>query len=255
MKLTYHQYCAYGNDCGGRDRGRRDSPRVRVDPPSQVASTVTPPVFRSTTAATATQTTTAARATATAMSRAPERVLLAVVAGTIIVAVLAAVAVASGSGSGGSASPTLWRHATISSGDATLAYPSGWKAIPGDTGTVSFATRDRVGRYLGYLNVTPRQGAEQLAGWAAFRAGRNAAEGDKQVQILNSAENLKFANARGSCVTDDYLSKVGGNPYRELACIVAGRHGTDVFVGAALSREWAGLGPIVMRSAATLVER
>jgi hypothetical protein len=189
-----------------------------------------------------------------ATSKAPERALFGILAGAaLIAAVLVWMAAARGSGS--QALPKHWSHTTISSGAATLAYPSSWEAIPGDKGTVSFALRDRRGRYLGYLNVTPRQGAEQLAGWAAFRTGRNAGDGDKQVRIVKSAENVTFTGAHGLCVTDDYLSKVGGNPYRELACIVAGRHSTSVFVGAALVGEWSRLGPIVMHSASTLIER
>jgi hypothetical protein len=187
------------------------------------------------------------------MSRAPGRALFGILAGALIAALLAGVA--AGRGSGSQAPPKYWSHATISSGAATLAYPSSWRAIQGDKGTVSFALRDRRGRYLGYLNVTPRQGAEQLAGWAAFRTGRNAGDGDKQVRIVKSAENVTFTGAHGSCVTDDYLSKIGGNPYRELACIVAGRHSTSVFVGAALVSEWSRLGPLVVQSATTLIER
>jgi len=67
-----------------------------------------------------------------------------------------------------------WSHATISPGAATLAYPSRWKAIPGDKGTVTFSLRDRAGRSLRYLNLPPRHGSEQHAGWAAFRAARHS---------------------------------------------------------------------------------
>jgi len=148
-----------------------------------------------------------------------------------------------------------WSHATISSGAATLAYPSSWKAIPGDKGTVTFSLRDREGRYLGYLNLTPRQGSEQLAGWAAFRAARNREEGDKDVRVLRSMENVQVGNGRRSCVVDEYLSRFGSHPYRELACIVAGPRATSVFVGATLVPEWSKLGPLVERSAAMLIER
>jgi hypothetical protein len=148
-----------------------------------------------------------------------------------------------------------WSHAEISSGAATVAHPSGWKEIPGDAGTVSFAIRDRQGRYAGYINLTPRQGAERLAGWGAFRTRRNAEDGDKQVQELSSSEHVAFVDAHGSCVLDDYLSRVGSHPYRELACIVAGRHTTSVFVGAALIGDWPALGPVLRHAAATLVER
>jgi hypothetical protein len=151
--------------------------------------------------------------------------------------------------------PAGWVSATTASRSATLFYPAGWKPISGDRGTVSVGQRDLHGRYRAYLNVTPRQGAESLAGWAAFRTTRNRGEGDRGVREVAAAENLGFAHARGSCVIDDYLSRVGANPYRELACMVAGRGHTDVFVGAALRGEWSKLGPVIERAASALVER
>jgi hypothetical protein len=154
-----------------------------------------------------------------------------------------------------SRAPRGWTSATIASGAATLFYPANWKPIPGDKGTVTASLRDSEGRYLGYLNVTPRQGAEQLAGWAAFRTRRNAEEGDKHVRIVAAGENVRFAKARGSCVIDDYLSKVGSNPYRELACIVTGARHTSVFVGAALMGAWPTLGHVLERAGSALIER
>ncbi len=197
-------------------------------------------------------TTTAARATVTAISRTASRAAAAVVLAAAI-AILATVAAAGGSG--GTRLPKSWKRATIGSGAATLSYPSNWQAIPGDSGTVSFALRGRRGLYLGYLNVTPQQGAEQPAGWAAFRIRRNAGDGDPQVRELSSSEHVAFPHAHGSCVLDSYLSRVGSHPYRELACIVAGKQHTSVFVGAALSNEWVRLAPIVRHAAATLLER
>jgi hypothetical protein len=151
--------------------------------------------------------------------------------------------------------PEHWKSATIGSGAATLSYPSSWRPIPGDSGTVTAALRDRAGLYAGYLNVTPRQGREELAGWAAFRTRRNAEDGDRQVHELAAAEGIGFTNARGSCVVDQYLSRVGAHRYRELACIVAGRGRTSVFVGAALLSDWRTLGSVVLRAAASLRER
>jgi hypothetical protein len=153
------------------------------------------------------------------------------------------------------AAPANWRRATIASGDATLSYPSGWTPIPGDVGTVTASLRDSEGIYRGYLNVTPRQGAERLTGWSAFRTGRNREEGDENVDELASSRGLSFRDARGSCVIDDYLSRVGSHRYREVACIVAGRRGTSVFVGAALEREWPALGPLIGRAASSFLER
>jgi hypothetical protein len=188
------------------------------------------------------------------MPRSAKAATLAVLlVGAATVATLVAVAAASSQRR--SAPLAAWSRAEIGSGAASVAYPSSWKAIPGDAGTVSFAMRDARGRYTGYINLTPRQGGEQLAGWGAFRTRRNAEEGDKQVRELSSSEDVAFANARGSCVVDDYLSRVGSHAYRELACIVAGRHTTSVFVGAALRHAWYTLGPILEHSAATLVER
>ena len=117
------------------------------------------------------------------------------------------------------------------------------------------ALRDRGGLYAGYLNLTPRQGEEQPHGWAAFRTNRNRQEGDGHVRQVAAAEGLRFRNARGSCVIDDYLSKVGSHPYREIACIVAGDRHADVFIGASLRRDWGTLGGTLERAASSLIQR
>jgi hypothetical protein len=126
---------------------------------------------------------------------------------------------------------------------------------PGDTGTVTASLRDRAGLYHGYLNVTPRQGRERLTGWARFRITRNREEGDADVHALAVGAGLRFRGARGSCVIDEYLSREGSHPYRELACIVAGRRATSVFVGAALRQDWPSIGPLLERAASDLIER
>jgi hypothetical protein len=112
--------------------------------------------------------------------------------------------------------------------------------------------RDARGFYVGYLNATPRQGAEQLHGWASFRTEHNREEGDKQVREVAAAEGLRFRNASGSCVIDDYLTKVGGNPYREIACLVSGHRHTDVFIGAGLKRDWSTVSGSLERAASAL---
>jgi hypothetical protein len=103
--------------------------------------------------------------------------------------------------------------------------------------------------------VTPRQGAEQLAGWPSFRLARNREEGDREVTRVAAAENLRLRGARGSCVIDDYVSRVGANRYRELACLVSGHSFIDVFVGATLRASWAALGSSVERAATSLIQR
>jgi hypothetical protein len=119
---------------------------------------------------------------------------------------------------------------------------------------VTRSLRDASGFYIGYLNLTPRQGAEQLHGWASIRTAHNREEGDRQVREVAAAEGLRFRNARGSCVIDDYLSKVGGNPYREIACLVGGHRHTDVFIGAALTRDWSTLSGTLERAASALLQ-
>jgi hypothetical protein len=151
--------------------------------------------------------------------------------------------------------PSSWPAATIASGAATLRHPPGWQAIPGDTGTITFALRDGAGRYLGYLNVTPREGAEHLSGWAGFRAARNRDEGDTHVVIRAVRRDVPFEHATGSCVVDDYSSRVDANPYRELACLVRGRHSESVLVATALRPDWPRLAAMLQESAAALVVR
>jgi hypothetical protein len=109
--------------------------------------------------------------------------------------------------------------------------------------------------YAGYLNVTPRQGAEQLHGWAAFRIKRNRDEGDGHVSQVAAREGLRFRNARGSCVIDDYVSRVGSHRYREIACIVKGHRHTDVFIAAALRHDWKAVRGTLERAASSLLQR
>jgi hypothetical protein len=151
--------------------------------------------------------------------------------------------------------PSGWPAATIASGAATIHRPQGWRAISGDSGTVSFALRDGTGRYLGYLNVTPRQGEERLSSWAGFRLARNRGEGDTGVVALAARRGVPFAGASGTCVIDDYSSRVGANPYRELACLVRGGRSESVLVATALRPDWARIAPLLISSAASFVER
>jgi hypothetical protein len=138
---------------------------------------------------------------------------------------------------------------------ATLFYPPEWKPIPGDRGTVTAALQDGGGLYAGYVNITPRQGAEQLEGWARFRIGHIRDEGGTSVRQLAAAEGLQFRSGTGSCVIDQYLSRVGSHPYREIACIVSGRRNTGVFIGAALQRDWPTLGRTVEQAGSALLQR
>lgn len=196
-----------------------------------------------------TRTTTAARATGTAISRPRRRSrgALAIVALSLLGAVACG-----GSKQGPFAwlkprpAPQNWTVARIPTG-AEFAYPPGWRTMHGDAGTVTVALLGSGGRYLGYLNVTPQQGAEKLTGWAAFRTAHNADEGSRDVTQLASATGLRFLTGSGSCVKDAYTTTTEAR-YIELACIVKGPTRTSVIVGAATPASWARIGPLLERA-------
>jgi hypothetical protein len=143
--------------------------------------------------------------------------------------------------------PPAWRKSRLPDGSAQLAYPAGWRRIRSDPGTATVALRSPSGEIRGYLNATPRQGAETPANWGSFRPAHNHDEGDVDVAAVASATNLHFRNGRGSCVIDTYTSSTG-HGYREIACIVAGASGTTVIVGAAPPEDWPGQGPAIERA-------
>ena len=135
-----------------------------------------------------------------------------------------------------SAAPGEWTALRLPAGTATLVYPPGWRPITSDPGTVSAAAVGWHGLIVGYLNATPRQANESLSNWGSFRPTHNATEGDRSVRVLSAATGLRFATGRGSCVEDTYQTVRAH--YREVACLVAGRHGQSVVVAAATTAAW-----------------
>jgi hypothetical protein len=131
--------------------------------------------------------------------------------------------------------PAGWHVARTPSG-AALAYPPGWTAIKTDPGTASVALRGNGGEINGYLNVTPKQGAETLANWSRFRPRKNRAEGARSVRLLAATSDARFRSARGSCVIDSYKTSL--TTYEEIACLVSGSHSSSVVVAAAPTRLW-----------------
>jgi hypothetical protein len=146
--------------------------------------------------------------------------------------------------------PATWPHVRLGSG-ATMVYPPGWRVLAGDPHTATTALLDTRGHYLGYLNLTPRQGQEAQASWASFRPRHNVAEGEKDVTVMDSATGLRFRSGHGSCVRDAYTSSTNTR-YVEIACLVDGRRGSSVIVGAALSRRWAEERPVIERAISAL---
>lgn len=131
-----------------------------------------------------------------------------------------------------------------------MAYPPGWARAHGDFGTATAEVRGSDERIVGYLNITPKQGPESLANWSHFRADHNGHEGDREVKVLASATKLRFLTGTGSCVEDRY--KTTTSPYIELACIVAGKRGTTVIVGAAPPQAWSRVSPLLERAISAL---
>ena len=140
--------------------------------------------------------------------------------------------------------PTGWKALRLASG-ALLPYPPGWREVSGDPGSASAALRDRDGTIRAYLNATPADGNEHLAGWARFRVRHNAGEGDRHERVINVDNNVRLGAGRAACVVDDYSTS--RSRYRELACIVAPAHGrrATVLIGAAQPQAWAHERPLV----------
>jgi hypothetical protein len=131
--------------------------------------------------------------------------------------------------------PAGWRVAHTPDG-AALAYPPGWVAIKTDPGTASVALLGKGARIDGYLNVTPKQGAETLANWSRFRPDKNRAEGARNVRVLAATSVARFRSARGSCVIDTYTTSL--TTYEEIACLVSRGSSSNVVVAAAPARLW-----------------
>jgi hypothetical protein len=132
--------------------------------------------------------------------------------------------------------PPMGWHVARTPDGAALAYPPGWTTIKTDPGTASVALRGNGGRIDGYLNVTPKQGAETLANWSRFRPQKNRDEGARNVRLLAATSDAHFRSARGSCVIDAYTTSV--TAYEEIACLVSGPGSSEVVVAAAPTRLW-----------------
>jgi hypothetical protein len=149
--------------------------------------------------------------------------------------------------------PPGWKLAQLPTGAATFAYPRTWRPIRTDPGTASVALLGHGRSIRGYLNLTPRQGAETLANWPSFRIEHLGDESSTDVRLIASAHGLSFRSGHGTCVIDSYRTTRA--LYREIACLVAGAHTSSVIVGAAPSKTWAQQAETIERAIAGLRTR
>jgi hypothetical protein len=180
--------------------------------------------------------------------------------GAGVVALIIALAAAGGSSPRRASGPFAWLrpasppvgwHVARTPDGAALAYPPGWTPIKTDPGTTSVALRGNDGRIDGYLNVTPKQGAETLANWSRFRPEKNRAEGARNVRLLAATSAAHFRSARGSCVIDAYTTSL--TTYQEIACLVSGPGSSDVVVAAAPARVWQERSAVLERAVSSFV--
>jgi hypothetical protein len=148
------------------------------------------------------------------------------------------------------AAPAGWPHLALPDGTAVLSYPPSLRPISGDTDAVSAAQVSPQGVYQLYLNATPRQGAEQLRGWAAFRLRLLTADDAASARQLAAAQGVTFRGGTGSCVIDTYVTRIGAHHYQEIACLVQGRTSASVIVAATPAATWAQASPLLLRAVA-----
>jgi len=148
------------------------------------------------------------------------------------------------------AAPTGWPRAALPGGTAVLSYPPSPRPLPGDKGTVSAARLGPGGTFQLYLNATPRQGAETLARWAAFRLKFLRADNAAGARLDAAAQRVRFRGGTGSRVIDDYLTKIGAHHYQEIACLVQGRTSASVIVAAAPAASRAKIRPLLFQAVA-----
>ncbi len=148
------------------------------------------------------------------------------------------------------AAPAGWPHRTLPNGTAVLSYPPSLRPVSGDADAVSAAQVSPGGAYRLYLNATPRQGDEQLRGWAAFRLALLTADDAASARELAAAQDVAFLGGTGSCVIDTYVTRIGAHRYQEIACLVQGRASASVIVAAAPGAAWAQASPLLFRAVA-----
>jgi hypothetical protein len=153
------------------------------------------------------------------------------------------------------AAPAGWPHVTLPNGAAVLSYPPSLHRLAGDKDAVSAAQFSPAGKFQLYLNATPRQGSERLQHWAAFRLRLLRSDNAASAHEDAARQNIQFRGGTGSCVIDDYITRIGGHHYEEIACLIQGRTSASVIVAAAPATRWAQARPLLFRAVAAYLVR
>ncbi len=187
---------------------------------------------------------------------------LAALAAAAAIAITAAASVLPGRSTGQAfhlmapaAAPAGWQHVTLPNGTAVLSYPPSLRRIAGDNDAVSAARLGPDGRLQLYLNATPGQGTERPAHWAAFRLSRLRSDDAVSAREDAVAVGVKFRGGTGSCVIDDYVTRIGGHHYQEIACLVQGRTSASVIVAASPASMWVQARPLLLQAVAAYLVR
>ena len=153
------------------------------------------------------------------------------------------------------AAPAGWPHQTLPNGTAVLSYPPSLRPIAGDTDAVSAARLGPGGGFQLYLNATPRQGAERLQDWAAFRLRLLRSDDAVSAREISAAQGVTFRGGTGSCLIDGYVTRIGRHQYDEIACLVQGRTSASVIIAAAPSAQWVQARPQLLQAVAAYLIR
>jgi len=136
------------------------------------------------------------------------------------------------------AAPAGWQLLVPPSGTSLLWYPPSMRPKQGDPWSVTTVLK-RAGTDLLFLNAGPRTGTETYADFPKARLDHLREEKNRAVHE-EAERHLVFRGGRkGSCVIDDYLTRVAPNHYREIACLVQGTKQPSVIVAAVLVSQWA----------------
>jgi hypothetical protein len=153
------------------------------------------------------------------------------------------------------AAPAGWPRLTLPNRTAVLSYPPTLHRLAGDTDAVSAARLSPDGRFQLYLNATPRQGGERLQDWAASRVKLLRSDDAAWAHQDAAAQGVPFRGGTGSCVIDNYRTRIGAHHFQEIACLVQGHTSASVIVAAAPTATWAQARPLLFQAVSAYLVR